>query len=329
MTPTQRDKALLRLEVIDAYSSGAISLSAALERTGLSRGRFYSLAAGWREALSLSSLGVLAGSGSTRARLDPDVVNRLQAQVGNVVRLNAGANVSQLVRHLVAASGVADSRLPGIITLRRIVETELRRVAATHEAGHAVQFDCSAINLPQEGGRPHILFVCLDVGTRLILGAAVHRSPDAEAGYRSAARDAQMRIAGSLASAYWSFRLVRAEMTAGKDLDQSVALLERLAAGGVRANLQLAQVPRRYGRYFRKILGARVGRIEITPLRTEDGLAIPDNGDMTPWSDGEATAAVARAADEHNAVVLSTARLEPRGHPPEDLTTLLSLLAVD
>ena len=65
-------------------------------------------------------------------------------------------------------------------------------------------------------------------------------------------------------------------MTAGIDLDRAVAFIRRLEAAGVRPRPQLARKPRRYGRYVRNVAGTRIGRIEITPARTESGAALPD-----------------------------------------------------
>lgn len=325
MTDEQRATAAARMEAFEAWRGGDAGVAA--ERLGLSRSRFYRLAAQWRSAPSLAALGALAGMGGARPRLDPGAVNALQAQVAEVVRLNAGASVAEIVRHLLKASGLAADRLPGAVKLREIVEAELRRVAATHEAGHAVQFDCTAVNLPRDDGRPHILFACVDSGTGLVLGAAVGEVADEERGYRDAAASARVRLAGPLSALPWAHRLARVEMTAGVDPDRAVAFIKRLDAAGVAPLPQLARRPRRYGRYIRNVAGARMGRIEITPARTEAGAALPDNGNMTPWTAEKALAAVLRAVDDHNAALLPSLREAAAGRPPEGLDRLLGVLS--
>jgi len=327
MTAAQRRRATDRLDAIEKWNAGTIDIESALESTGLSSSRFYRMAADWRAAPSLVALGAFAGTGGTKSRLNPEVVNALQAVVSKVVSMNAGASVSQLVQMMVQEAGVSTDDLPGTSKLRAIVEDEQRRVAATGEAGHAVKFDCSAINLPRADGRPYAMFACLDEGTRLILGAAIIEDATAAEGYRLAAVDALERLGRIGARLPWALRTAGMEITAGIDLDASTGLLDRLKAGGVRANVQLARVPRRFGRYFRAIVGTRIARVEITPLRTEEGLAAADNGDMTPWSIEEARAALRVGVDQHNEAVLAELGGEGGKRAPDDLALALRTLA--
>lgn len=326
MTPQQRARAAERLEAIEGWRAGDLPLDEAVAASGLSRSRFYRVAAEWRAAPSLAALGAFAGAGASRSRLDGEAVNRLQSVVGRVVALNAGASVSSLVRLMVEAAGVEEARLPGAVSLRAIVDAELRRIAMSGEAGHAVRFDCSAINLPQADGRPWIMFACVDAGTGAILGAAVAATAEAATGYPLAARDALARVAGPLAGLPWALRLARIEMTAGVDVAAAADLRERLVGSGV-AGVQVASAEKRFGRYFRQVVGDRVGRIAITPARTEAGEAMPDNGDMTAWSGAEAGAALAAAVDAHDAEVLARLAGGADARPPEDLVRTLELIA--
>lgn len=326
MTASQRARAADRLAAIEAWQSGRIPLDAALEASGLSRTRFYTVAAEFRSAGTLASLGAFAGAGASRQKLNPEVVNALQAVVADVVAMNRGASTSQLVRLMVEASGVDEKLLPGTTRLRAIVEAEQRRADATGQAGNALKLDVTAVNLPREDGRPHLMFAIVDDGTRLVLGVAVGASLDEADGYGRAAGDAVARISGALAGVRWVDRLLRMEITIGGDQGRAAALRSRLIEGGVRANVQLA--PIRYGRYWRKLVGARVGRVEITPGRTEEGQAVPDNGDMTPWTDEAALAAVTLAVEQHNAAIL--AELDTtHGRPvmPDDMERALHVLA--
>jgi hypothetical protein len=326
MTPAQRSKARARLAAFQAWTSDEMGIDEAVKASGLSRSRFYRLAAEWRSAPSLAALGAFTGGGAARQRLDSDAVNALQSVVPDVVRLNADASVSQLVRLMIERAGVPEDKLPGTIRLRNIVENELRRVAATGEAGHAVRFDCTAINIPRHNGRPFVMFACIDVGTRLILGIASSEEALAAVGYPAAAEDARRRIAAMRDRLPWALRLTRAEITAGVDVDDSVDLVEALRAEGVRANVQLARVDKRFGRYFRASVGERIGRIAITPGRTTAGQAMPDNGDMSPWKPADAAAALATAVDDYNMSILTELSAAPRGIPPHDLILTLNVL---
>jgi hypothetical protein len=327
LTAAQRRRAVTRISAIERWNGDSIPIDLAEQESGLSRSRFYRMAADWRAAPSLSALGISVGTVGARTRLDPDAVNALQAIVSDVVAMNAGASVSQLVQLMVQRAGVPAEALPGTSKLRAIVEDEQRRVAATGEAGNVVRFDCSAINLPRNDGRPWILFGALDEGTRLILGAAVLAEADAAAGYRAAAQDARERLERIRDALPWAIRTARIEMTAGADLEASADLVRGLAAAGVRVRPQLASVPRRFGRYFRAVVGTRMGRVEITPLRTLEGTALPDNGDMTPWTQGEATVAVRTAVDQHNEALLAELAGRGVGRMPDDLSLVLEHLA--
>lgn len=303
MTPSQRSRAGDRLRAILAWQAGEIPLDAALEASGLSRTRFYTVAAEYRSAGTLASLGAFAGAGGSRQRLDPEAVNALQAVVADVVATNNGASISELVRLMVEAADVDSDKLPGSTRLRSIVETEQRRAKATGQAGNALKLGMTAINLPRGDGRPHIMYTLIDEGTRLILGAWSGDTIDEFVGYREAARDAIARIGSSLTGLKWADRLMRIDVEVTGDRELGTTFRSRLLDDGVGAGINIA--PTRYGRYFRQIVGVRIGRIEITPGRTERGQASPDNNDMTPWSLEAARAAVAQAVEHHNAHMLA------------------------
>lgn len=328
MAPSQRERAVRRLEAFEAWFAGEIEIAEAVRRSGLSRSRFYRLAADWRESPGLTALGAAIGSGSAGSRLDPKAVNALQAAVAKVVRFNKDAKVSQLVRLMVEMADIpAGADLPGDTRLRRIVEDELRRVAGQGEAGDEIRFDCTAINLPQADGRPHILFACLDKGTRAILGYSVQPTVDVAAGYGAAAADALRRVEARLSALPWALRTKQMVLTAGTDADASMALVERLIEAGVQGAVQLTQLPKRFGKYYRELVGTRLGRIEITPARTLDGLAMPDAGDMKPWSTADAVAAVGVIVERHNADVVGAVSNPRGGRVPDDLLLALKVLA--
>lgn len=325
MTAGQRARAAARLNAIEAWHAGDIDIDAAVAASGLSRSRFYTIASDWRAAPSLAALGALAGAGGARQKLNPEAVNALQAVIANVYAVNKGASISQLVRLMVEASNLDEAILPGTQRLRAIVEAEIRRAEATGQAGHAMKGDVTAINLPRENGRPHLMFVLIDQGTRLVLGVWTQGDLDETSGYRGAALDAQKRIKSSLAGLKWTDRLMRMEFKV-RDQVAGAGLRSKLSDGGVRAPAQAA--PKRYGKYFRDIVGQRIGRVEITPARTEDGQALPDNNDMTPWNDEAVRAVVAHAIDRHNMEILAALKpIGARDVPPDDLTLALRTLA--
>lgn len=326
LTPAQRSKAVARYRAFHGWQSRELSFDEAVAASGLSRSRFYRLAADWRAAPSLAALGVSSNAKVPRERLDPVAVGKLQSVVADVVRLNEGASTSQLVRLMVERAGLNQAQLPGTTRLRDIVENEKRRVAATGEAGHTVMFDCTAINLPQQDGRPHILFALVDKGTRLILGAAVGPTADTTRGYAQVALDVWKRTSASLSDLLWAQRNAQIYLTAGLDIAAAEGEVLALMKAGVRT-VQLKRSPRRYGSYFREVIGDRIGRVAITPSRTEEGEALPDNGDMTPWSEDEAAAAVSHAVEQHNAVVLADTPLRGGTPMPDDLNKALRLLA--
>lgn len=324
MTVSQRLKARDRLTAIQAWIDGELKIEAATAYAGLSKSRFYRLAADWRAHQSLVSLGALTGSGAARSRLDPLAVETLQGAISNVVARNAGSSVSHLVRLLIEYAGVKESHLPGTIRMRNIVEEELRKVAAVGEAGSAMRLDCSAINLPRANGRPFILFVCIDVGTRLILGAAIGEEPVTD-GYRAAAADAKKRLGDFMTTLPWAHRLARVEITSGVDEEASWDLVSKLKDGGVNATVQVSRIPRRFGTYFRKTVGSRIGRIAITPEKTTRGSAMPDNYDMSAWSHSDATAALIAAVDAYN-MNISLSLPPPFGRAPNDLMRMLEIV---
>lgn len=328
LTRAQRINAAKRISAFDSWQSGKLDIDTAIEATGLSKSRFYRLAAEWRETRCLDALGAVAGTGGgeNSSRLDPEVVNALQAIVPQIVRFNEGATVSQLVRLMVQKAGFPEDRLPGPSRLRKFIEDEQRRLAASGEAGHAVRFDCTAIDIPREGGRPYIMFACIDTGTRLVLGAAVTEEPVAAAGYALAAADALKRISQDLVRAPWTKRLARIEITAGTDMDASVSLVQRLLSS-VKANVQLAQKSKRFGKYLRASVGDSIGRILFTPGRTESGPAAPNNKDMTPWSQINANGAVEIMVNEYNAGILKDLDQIEEADPPQELTDALTLIA--
>lgn len=327
LTPARRRDAEARFDLFEQWADENISAEEAIRRFGKSSSRFYRLAAQWRERPSLEALGVGVRAPRSRAKLDPEVVNALQAKVAEIVRLNADFSVSRQAGLLLEAAGYTGKKPVGITTLRQIVETERRRVEATGSIGHQICLDCSAINLPRPDKRPYILFVIIDAGTGLALGYSVGGAADVVLGYSDAAIDALNWIDQNGSELPWSARLSQTILVSGEDDDASKALVEWMVAEGIGGNVLRANRPRRFGSQFRRLYGERLGRIQITPARTLEGEALPDNGNMTPWPETEVREELRRTFAEHNASIRVDLKRSANSSPPASLIDFLQKLA--
>ena len=324
LTPPQRERASRRLAALAAWAGGKGELSpvAAAKIADVSLSRFYRLAAEWREGPTLAAIGTFATPLARRSKFDPEVINALQSQVAAVVSRNKDSSVNRLIDLLVAAAPLPPGkRLPGSTKLGEIVQTELRRVAAAHDAGNAVVFDLVAVSLTRADGRPHVLFACGDSGTNAILGVALGDVERSVAGYAASAADALRSIDDGAMALPWGRRFRRAELTAGLDVDACRDLVDRLGRGASAANFQLSTRSNRFGRYIKSLVGPRMGRLSLTPTRTAEGNAMAP--DSTVWSDAEALAEMRLAAATHNASILASTEAAGDEAPPPALLVAL------
>jgi len=326
MTANQRAIALARIEAFDGWLAKKQRIDDCVAASGLSKSRFYRLAAEWREMPCLNALGAQRGSGGGGKKLNSDAVNALQAVLPDLVRMNVDASVSQLGRLAIDAVKLRTESLPKTSRLRQMVEHEMRNQRSLTEAGTIIKFDMTAISLAQKNGRPFIMVCCIDAGTTALLGTAVIEEPLAQGSYKLVAENALTRIQGDLARLPWSDRFLEADMTSGVDLDASIEMVAHLDTQ-VRANVQRASSPKRFGKYIRDLVGTKLGKIYVTRARTQAGVALTNNKNMMPWSIEEARIAVKIATDEHNAKILAEGKLDGFASPPDDLLKLLSLLA--
>ena len=304
LTPARRRSAEARFQLFCDWGEDKLSAEEAINRFGKSSSRFYRLAARWRDDPSLEALGVGIRAPRSRVKLDPRVVNDLQAKVPAIVRLYADASVRRQAALLLKAAGYFGQKPIGTTALRKIVEAERRRIEATGRIGYQIALDCSAINLPQPGGRPFILYLILDAGTGLVMGFSVGDEVDITAGYAAAAADALEWVDQLSAHLPWSTKLSQTILVSGREGDASEDLVEQLTRKKLGGNVLRASGPRRFGSQFRKIYGERLGRISITPARTLKGEAVPDNGNMTPWRIDEARHELKRTFSEYNAMAM-------------------------
>lgn len=327
LTPSKREEAEKRFAIFEAWREGEMGAGEAIARFGKSSSRFYRLAAQWSEKPSLEALGVGARAPRTRSKLDPEIVNALQAKVAEVVRLNADASVRRQVELLLEAAGFGNSKPIGTPALRKIVETERRRVDAVGRIGQQVGLDCTAINLPQRNRRPFILYVIIDIGTGLALGFSVGETLDIATGYTAAASDALDWIAQQSRPLPWAPTLMQTILVSGSDEAQSAEIIDWMKSEGLGGNPLRATGRKRFGSQFRKALDDRVGRVQITPARTIEGEALPDNGNMTPWTHAEVKAELRRILAAHNETVLERLAGMKAAEPPPGLLEFLSRLS--
>lgn len=330
LNAAQRERVRLRASIVPAFIEGKISAEEGAKKCDIARSRFYAIASAWQKSPSIAALAVKMGSGGKKggpSRLDPAAVNALQAVLPKVVRMNQGAPVSELVRKMKEAADLGDAKLPSIVKLRELVETELRRVAATGQAGNHVRFDCTAVNMPRTPERPWILFACLDVGTGAILGADLLPEPDIEAGYSQVAKLALERIEGPLSSLPWAERLANLELVAGPDEEIWKAVFGRLWDGGVR-QAQMRRRKKRYGVYLRNTVDHKLGRIAFTPDRTESGEPVPSDADATLWPESDAREVLfAELRSRDDRLIQEYGGDKEASAPPQDLIKALRLLA--
>jgi hypothetical protein len=303
LSPAQRRAALGRLAALNGWDNGqgGIDVASAADMAGVSVSRFYRIAAEWRDSPSLAALGVFARGRTRKPKVADDVVERLAAAARRAVLIHGKSSVSALVeRTLALASLPADAHPPGMTKLREIVQAEMRRIEASKPMGMVVLLDCVATSIPRADGRPHIAFLVMDEGTGAVLGVAPGTIEKPMSGYATAASDALRSIEVAGSDWRWSNVFSVMRITAGEDVDPTAALVHRLNATFRHPQFILERSARRYGRLIRATVGPRMGGIGFTPTRTVTGTAMAANGDMTPWPDEDALAALRRAADRHN-----------------------------
>lgn len=282
MDEDSREATRRRLSAIREWERAPdkFSASEAAAFAGVGLSRFYKMASLWRENGRLDGLGTIkAVRGKRASKLDAVAVNALQAVAAKVVARNDGASVSSLVSLMVTESGVEDfdppRRLPSKMKLREIIETELRRKEALHDAGHMVAFDCSALTWAVSPELPHCLFLLIDRGTRTILGHHVGTFDEGLAGYARAAQRAADQI-GKI-ELPWARDLLSIQFVAGPDSERFFKLAEMMERD-FRISVQIASRKDRFGRYLKDTVGERLGPVVFAPKATRIGSALDFEG---------------------------------------------------
>lgn len=323
MSAEQRAKSMQRMTTLTRWNLGQAPQDAnlAMWNAGLkSVSRFYEMAKAWKETPSLRVLGVLVTAPRKRMNRHENI---LAEKAVEVIDAKPDSSVRQLAIALGDAAGLA-TETPSYNTLRRFVEEELRRRSAKARPGEDVMFDCCACSMHRMDGSEYTLYAVLDRQSQLILGASLGDAHDSRRGYRMAAASALEKIESPpLAGAAWVERTARFELVVGADAGSWTDIRSELARAGVTAPMEPSTRPRRFGRYIRQICGPRLGRIVLSPLKTDQ----PVNGGSVVAPTVDDVARLWLEIDAHNADRLSGLDRDPEAGPPADLTAILRHLA--
>ncbi len=324
MSFEQRAKAMQRMTTLTRWNLGEAPQHAnmAAWNAGLkSVSRFYEMAKAWKKAPSLRVIGMLATAPRKRMNRNEDVLGEKAVEV---IDANPDSSVRQLAIALGDAAELAD-KTPSYNTLRRFIEEELRRRSAKARPGEDVMFDCCACSMHRMDGSEYTLFAVLDRQSQLILGASLGDAHDSRGGYRKAAASALEKLESPpLAGAAWVERTARFELVVGADAGRWTDIRSELAQAGVRAPIETSTRPRRFGRYLRQISGPRLGRIVLSPTKTD--LPVDGEGSVVAPTVDDVTR-LWLEIDAHNAERLAGLDRDPDAGPPADLKAILRHLA--
>ncbi len=331
-----------RLKVIQEWEAkeGHLTAKDAARRLDLGLSRFYKMASDWRATGNFEALGTIrARQGKRRSKLDPEVVNALQAVVAKVVARNEDASVSHLVRLMIAESGVQEWRpvrpLPSPMKLREIVESEKRRSTALAKAGNQIAFDCCAITWASSPTQPFCLYLVIDRGTRAILGHHIGLFDDGITGHASAASAALDNVSNF--NLPWSHDMLGMQMVVGTRRGPYDRLSHNLEQE-FSVSAKLASTEKRFGRYVLELLGPRVGRVVFAPKSTgfgadmEPGLRVDAamplvNGEVDIRSIEWVAEVVESELHEHNATEVCGTLVRSRSDRNAPPRRLLDVLA--
>lgn len=327
LRPGERPDAVRRAVALTRWHAdrGGWTADDAAAAAGVSRNRFYALAAGWEDEAgrSLANLGVGADAPRTRRSVfDEALLERLREAAARIVsRDGADArSVSSMVPELAreiptgAAGGDAGRKVPKTAALRAML-VEARRLHELHGGlGVDFGFDLCACQLSDQQGRPYVLFVCLDVGTGFVLAYGFGDPARSLERHRALASEVLERWGPDSGQVLpWSRAPERVEMVVGLDRvpfrDWADAIREDVRARSG-ANLQPAIAPRRFGRYLRKHFGSAVGRVRLLPSATRSPDEATDMSVLTNerYTLEDALARVGLEISDHNRDVLGRLR---------------------
>lgn len=189
LSKTMRDKVARRMQVLlrrerSTLTARALAADVAAD-LGLSRPRFYAMAKEYYETRSIEALGARAAEKPTRpARLDPALRSEAIELIGVALRDDPDASITSIALRL-ANAGVG----PLSYSMVRRLWLEARRSGPPGPFGAELLFDSVGLDAISSGERLR-LYVLLDDGTGLVLGAAVAKNASRSKGFVMAAIDA-------------------------------------------------------------------------------------------------------------------------------------------
>lgn len=328
LSERQRAKALQRMAALTRWNAGEAPQDAVLAaaNAGLKHtARFYEMAKAWGEARSLKVLGVLATAPRTRRNKHEDL---LSERARELIDAHPGESVRQLALKLAETPGLGD-KPPTYNTFRRFVDDEIRRRSRKARPGKYVGFDCCACSMQRMDGSEYALFAIVDQESHLILGAALGDAADSRRGYADAAADGLRRMGRSpLAGVAWLDRVEGFQLVVGVDGERWNDIRSEIVAAGVRAPIEPSTRRQRFGRYLKPAVGSRLGRIALSPNRTQGlGTGEGDGGPSRPTADDVTRLAI--EVEAHNASLVGDLERVDGSEPPGDLMALLQHLAPD
>lgn len=328
MSLGQRASALQRMAALKLWNLGKAPRDAniAAWNAGLkSVSRFYEMAAAFEEKPSLTTVGVLATAPRKRKNRHEDLLSEGAARL---IDEHPQDSVRKLALklgeiELPPSAAAEESKTPSYNTLRRFIEDELRRRSQKDRPGKYVGFDCCACSMQRMDGSEYALFAIVDKETQLILGAALGNAHGSRRGYAEAASSALDRLKRPpLAGLAWVDNPAGFQLVVGVDAENWERVRSEVRDAGVRVPIEPATRPRRFGRYVRAAAGPRLGRIALTPMRTE---AAAEASSVEPTRDDVVRLWI--EVDAHNEPRLHGLDREPASQPPDDLLRMLRYIA--
>jgi hypothetical protein len=338
LKPGQRDEALKRARAMTRWHDdrGEWTADDAARAAGVSRNRFYALAASWENEAerSLANLGVGAQAPRRRrSTFDADLLENLKASARAIVAREGseGASVSVLAQELESTMRDDARKKPGTAVLRAMI-VEARRHHQMHGGiGTDLAFDLCACQLSDEAGQPYVLFACIDRGTGFVLAYGFGDPTDSLMRHQALAAEVlERRGPDGDEKLPWTKQTERVELVVGLDRKPFMmwadAIRDDLGKDG-KINLQPSIRPRRYGRYLREHFGAAIGRIRLLPASTRN----PSDGKSATiltkerYSLEDALVRIGLEITDHNEAVL--AKLGRRSAMPATIVNLLSKIA--
>lgn len=245
---------------------GRSNVAEAAAAAGLSKPRFYAVAADWRASRSIASLGARASEKHTRsARLAPDARKATALLIQDVLRDDPGTSIMALVRRLDAA-GVPPISYSAV----RRLWLEAKRSAPAGAFGAELLFDSVGLDAATDGERMR-LYVVIDHGTGLVLGAAEATSRSRSWGFVHAADDAcgslgDMKLEGLSAASGEPVVVLNPQRN---DAEGGSVLARRLSDAGITCVVD----DRGLGRAAVRTLGERLGSVWIGAGERDDEIS--------------------------------------------------------